>query len=82
MNRIDISNFDFLYVIGKGTYGIVYKALDKKENNFVAIKKIINLCDENYGISKCILRELTILQKIKHKNIISIFKIPFFMEKT
>ncbi|CAD52508.1 CMGC/CDK protein kinase [Plasmodium falciparum Santa Lucia] len=72
MNRIDISNFDFLYVIGKGTYGIVYKALDKKENNFVAIKKIINLCDENYGISKCILRELTILQKIKHKNIINL----------
>ncbi|SCO93683.1 CDK-related protein kinase 6, putative [Plasmodium malariae] len=72
MNTRDISSFNFLCVIGKGTYGIVYKALDKKDNNFVAIKKIINLCDDNYGISKSILRELTILQKIKHKNIIGL----------
>ncbi|CAG9473309.1 CDK-related protein kinase 6, putative [Plasmodium vivax] len=68
----DISNFEFLCVIGKGTYGIVYKALDKHENQLVAIKKIINLCDDNYGISKSILRELTILQKIRHKNIINL----------
>ncbi|SCM05905.1 protein kinase 6, putative [Plasmodium chabaudi chabaudi] len=67
---MDISNFDFMDIIGKGTYGIVYKAMDKKENKLVAIKKIINLCDQNYGISKIILRELSILQKINHKNII------------
>ncbi|SBT40613.1 1-deoxy-D-xylulose 5-phosphate synthase, putative (DXS) [Plasmodium ovale wallikeri] len=72
MRAGDISNFEFMCVIGKGTYGIVYKALDKKEGELVAIKKIISLCDENYGISKSILRELTILQKIKHKNIITL----------
>ncbi|GAW82197.1 CDK-related protein kinase 6 [Plasmodium gonderi] len=68
----NISDFEFLCVIGKGTYGIVYKALDKEEKKLVAIKKIINLCDDNYGISKSILRELTILQKINHKNIIKL----------
>ncbi|SBS87939.1 CDK-related protein kinase 6, putative [Plasmodium malariae] len=70
MNTRDISSFNFLCVIGKGTYGIVYKALDKKDNNFVAIKKIINLCDDNYGISlKSIFYGKDIEEKLKGENL-------------
>lgn len=72
MDEIGLGAFDFLGIIGKGTYGTVYKAFDKRENRLVAIKKIKNICDENAGISKSILREMTILQKIKHENIISL----------
>ncbi|CRG95081.1 protein kinase 6, putative [Plasmodium gallinaceum] len=70
MNTSDILNFDFLCIIGKGTYGIVYKALDKKENNFVAIKKIKNLCDENYGINlKYVFYGKDIEEKLKGENL-------------
>lgn len=72
MDALSINNFVFLGVIGKGTYGTVYKAISKKENELVAIKKIKNLCDENVGVSKSILRELTILKKIKHENVINL----------
>uniref|UniRef100_A0A8C9H5P7 Protein kinase domain-containing protein n=1 Tax=Piliocolobus tephrosceles TaxID=591936 RepID=A0A8C9H5P7_9PRIM len=72
MSAKDISSFDFICIIGKGTYGVVYKAKDIKENNLVAIKKIIHLNSASYGISKNILREITVLQKIKHKNIVEL----------
>lgn len=36
-NNID---YDKLEQVGEGTYGIVYKALDKQTGNFVALKKV------------------------------------------
>lgn len=72
MQTRNISNFEFLSVIGKGSYGIVYKAFDRKEQTYVAIKKIKQICDVNLGISKSILREVTILKNIKHSNIIEL----------
>uniref|UniRef100_A0A8C9GXR8 Protein kinase domain-containing protein n=1 Tax=Piliocolobus tephrosceles TaxID=591936 RepID=A0A8C9GXR8_9PRIM len=59
----------YIYI---STLGVVYKAKDIKENNLVAIKKIIHLNSASYGISKNILREITVLQKIKHKNIVEL----------
>jgi serine/threonine protein kinase len=33
-------NYDKLEQIGEGTYGVVYKALDKQTGKFVALKKV------------------------------------------
>lgn len=34
------NNYDKLEQIGEGTYGVVYKALDKETGKFVALKKV------------------------------------------
>lgn len=36
----DLPNFEKLEKIGEGTYGVVYKALDKISGREVALKKI------------------------------------------
>lgn len=43
MEEVDekvLERYDLVSKLGKGNYGVVYKAYDKKENKFVAIKKI------------------------------------------
>jgi cyclin-dependent kinase 1 len=57
--------------IGSGTYGIVYKGLNKKTNEVIAIKKIkIELDSE--GVPSTALREISILRELKHKNIVEL----------
>ena len=36
----NINNFQKIAKIGEGTYGVVYKAIDKLTQNMVALKKI------------------------------------------
>ena len=35
-----MENFQKIEKIGEGTYGVVYKAIDIKSGNYVALKKI------------------------------------------
>jgi glycogen synthase kinase 3 beta len=39
-SRTDTSTFAADQVVGKGTFGTVYRALDKKSGEYVAIKKV------------------------------------------
>lgn len=57
--------------IGSGTYGVVYKGVNKKTNETIAIKKIkIELDSE--GVPSTALREISILRELKHKNIVEL----------
>ena len=38
--EINMENFQKLEKIGEGTYGVVYKALDRVTQQYVALKKI------------------------------------------
>ena len=58
-----------LQKLGKGTYGTVYKAQKPKSNDFVAIKKI-KLDVESEGVPSTTLREISILKKSVHANIV------------
>lgn len=58
-------------LIGKGSYGQVVEALDLWSNEKVAIKRIKGLFD-NLGDARRILREISILREVRHKNIIQI----------
>ena len=60
-------NFLALEKLGKGTYGSVYKA--QKGNDIVAIKKI-KLDVDSEGLPSTALREIAILKKMKHQNIV------------
>jgi len=60
--------------IHEGTYGVVYRALDKLTNNIVAIKKIkINRDSESDGFPITSLREFNILLSLHHANIVSVY---------
>lgn len=55
----------------QGTYGIVYKARDMKENKFVALKKIRFEQDEE-GIPITAIREIGLLKSLNHPNIVKL----------
>jgi len=55
--------------LGKGTYGSVYKAQNKNTKEIVAIKKI-KLDVDSEGIPSTALREISILKKMVHPNVV------------
>lgn len=66
-----ISRYEVIKKIGQGTFGVVQKAKDKKTGNLVALKQLINhSAKEGFPITA--LREITILKKLNHKNVLKI----------
>ena len=65
--------------IGSGTYGVVYKAIDLKTENTVALKKIKSEDGQQpheVGIDSLTLREISLLKEISHHpNIISLYQV-------
>eukprot|EP00929_Paragymnodinium_shiwhaense_P001034 TRINITY_DN101258_c0_g1_i1.p1 TRINITY_DN101258_c0_g1~~TRINITY_DN101258_c0_g1_i1.p1 ORF type:complete len:366 (+),score=38.34 TRINITY_DN101258_c0_g1_i1:186-1283(+) len=58
--------------IGEGTYGKVHKALDRRTNQIVAIKTAKEKGDRDAaGVGLSTLREIKLLQAIKHQNVIA-----------
>ncbi|KAG2543963.1 hypothetical protein PVAP13_9NG780200 [Panicum virgatum] len=55
--------------IGEGTYGVVYKAVDKVTNEFIALKKI-RLEQEDEGVPSTAIREISLLKEMNHGNIV------------
>ncbi|CAM9504347.1 unnamed protein product [Discosporangium mesarthrocarpum] len=56
---------------GAGTYGVVYKTWDEKEEVFVALKRIkVELEDD--GIPGTALREISLLKELLHPNIVQL----------
>ena len=70
-------NYMAIEKLGKGTYGTVYKAI-KKDNpkEIFAIKKI-KMDVDTEGIPSTALREIAILKKITHPNVVKIIDLAF-----
>jgi cyclin-dependent kinase-like len=71
------SKYEVIGIVGEGSYGIVYKCRNKKNGEFVAIKKFKE--EEDDLVKKTISRELRVLQMLKHDNIVE-FKEAFKMK--
>lgn len=63
------SEYKEISKLGSGTYGCVYKGISKKNNKVYAIKKI-KLEVETEGVPSTALREIVILKRMSHPNII------------
>eukprot|EP00057_Strongylocentrotus_purpuratus_P017287 XP_011671761.1 PREDICTED: mitogen-activated protein kinase 7 [Strongylocentrotus purpuratus] len=74
--KFDIANSNYkpLEKIGTGAYGVVCSAINKKNGEKVAIKKIPNSFDE-LTTAKRTFRELKILRHFRHENVIAIREI-------
>ena len=63
--------YEKLGKLGEGTYGIVYKARDKRTNEYVALKRIRSgLNETKNGFPTTSIREIKILQNLDHSNIV------------
>jgi cyclin-dependent kinase 12/13 len=69
-----IEVFDIKTQIGEGTYGQVYKAVDKASQDIVALKKV-RLENEKEGFPITAVREIKILRLLNHENIVNLKEI-------
>ncbi|XP_057830855.1 cyclin-dependent kinase C-2 isoform X2 [Cryptomeria japonica] len=69
-----IACFEKLEQIGEGTYGQVYMAKEIKTGEVVALKKI-RMDNEREGFPITAIREIKILKKLKHDNVIKLKEI-------
>ncbi|KAF9128695.1 Cyclin-dependent kinase 10 [Mortierella sp. 14UC] len=64
-----VDDFEKLNKVGEGTYGVVYRAKDKRTNEIVALKRI-RMERENDGLPISSLREIKLLKTLRHDNIV------------
>lgn len=66
-----VSEFEMIKKINEGTYGVVYKAKDKKTGEIVALKKVkMNMEKEGFPLTA--LREMNILLSLNHPSIVDV----------
>ncbi|XP_074379004.1 cyclin-dependent kinase G-2-like isoform X2 [Apium graveolens] len=68
----NVNDFENLGKLGEGTYGVVYKARNKKTGEIVALKKVKMDNDGEEGFSMLSLREIDILFSSNHPSIIDL----------
>ncbi|KAJ4776173.1 Cyclin-dependent kinase 2 [Rhynchospora pubera] len=66
-----VDEFERLNKINEGTYGVVYRARDKKTGEIVALKKV-KMEKEKEGFPMTSLREINILLSLNHPSIVDV----------
>lgn len=70
-----VENYEIMDIIGEGTFGMVYKAKDRRSNQIYALKKV-RLEKEKEGFPVTTVREIKILRQLdNHQNIIKLREI-------
>ncbi len=70
-----LRKFEIIQKLGKGAYGIVWKAIDKKYKRVVALKKVFDAF-HNATDAQRTFREIMFLQELNgHENIIRLLNI-------
>lgn len=64
-----IMQYEKIERVGEGTYGVVYKAKDRRTNHIVALKKI-RLEQEEEGVPSTAIREVALLKELNHPHVV------------
>ncbi|RNF11832.1 cell division related protein kinase 2 [Trypanosoma rangeli] len=72
--REQFERYNRMDILGEGTYGVVYRAVDKVTGQIVALKKV-RLDRTEEGIPQTALREVSILQEVHHPNIVNLLDV-------
>lgn len=72
--KTNLQHYEMLDQIGEGTYGQVYKAVNKLTGEQVALKRV-RLENEKEGFPITAIREIKILRQLHHKNIVRLMDI-------
>lgn len=67
----NVEEFLCLNRIEEGTYGVVYRAMDKKTEEIVALKRL-KMEKEKEGFPITSLREINTILKAQHPNIVTV----------
>uniref|UniRef100_A0A3B3QD46 Cyclin-dependent kinase 9 (CDC2-related kinase) n=1 Tax=Paramormyrops kingsleyae TaxID=1676925 RepID=A0A3B3QD46_9TELE len=70
----EFSKYEKLAKIGQGTFGEVFKAKHRQTGKKVALKKVL-MENEKEGFPITALREIKILQLLKHENVVNLIEI-------
>lgn len=75
IDRHVLRRYDIVQKLGKGAYGIVWRATDKKTKDVVALKKIFDAFQNSTDAQRTF-REVMFLQEMKgHEHIISLLNV-------
>lgn len=66
-----ISDFEKLGKISEGHFGTLYKCRDKRTNEIISLKKLKMPSEIEDGIPSSILREINIINSLKHVNVLN-----------
>lgn len=75
----NLENYEFKSKLGEGTYGVVYKALDKTTGEYVALKKI-KLEKEEDGVPSTAIREISLLKGLNHPNVVELKEVLYTID--
>jgi len=69
-----MENYTKLGKLGEGTYGVVYKAMDKVTKQNVALKRI-HLETESEGVPSTAIREIAVLKELNHPAVVKLLDV-------
>ena len=69
-----LTNYEKLGRIGEGTYGVVYKGRCNTTGDVVSLKKV-RMDRERDGMPLTSLREVRILQRVRHENVVRLLRV-------
>jgi len=74
IDRQILRKYEVIQRLGRGAYGVVWKAMDKKRKQIVAVKKIFDAF-QNRTDAQRTFREVCFLQSLEHENIIRLINV-------
>ena len=69
-----VSKYEMIDRVGEGTYGTVYRGRNRETGGIVALKKV-RLMEEKNGFPLTSIREIQILRKLNHPNVVTLHEI-------
>jgi serine/threonine protein kinase len=66
-----IEHIQKIETLGEGAYGVVYKGINEKTKDVIALKKI-KLETQSEGVPSTTIREISVLREINHENVVKL----------